>query len=81
MEATDLAKLMERRSRREPEPAELEPSYAESVRRYHAARDAERRAEWTEFHRVQAERHRRTLERLIAVHEVQARKLAEMVSD
>jgi hypothetical protein len=69
------------RSRREPDPDEREPSYAESVRRYHAAQDAARRAEWAAYHEAQAERLRRTLERLVAVHEVQARKLAEMVSD
>lgn len=44
--ATDqLDKLIERRSSSNPED-ELEPSYAESVRRYHARRRKEVRAQW-----------------------------------
>ncbi len=75
----ELDRLIERRSSeaREPDPIELEPSYAESVRRYNSAKDAARRAEWTEFHEAQAARHRRTLRDLIARHEAQARNLAE----
>ncbi len=76
MEAvSDLDRLIERRSRREPTPDELEPSYAESVRTYNAAREAERRAAWSDYHRVHAERLRRTLERLIAHHEARAQQL------
>ncbi len=80
MEATDLDRLIEHRARQarqngNPErPAEA--MYAESVRRYHAALEAERRAEWTEFHRLQAERHRRTLEDLVRYHDA-ARKLLD----
>lgn len=78
MEAvSDLDKLIERRSRRDPTPDELEPSYAESVCRYNAAREAERRAAWSDYHRVHAERLRRTLGRLIEHHETQATKLLE----
>ncbi len=73
--ATDqLDLLIERRARQNGEherPAEV--MYAESVRRYNSAKDAERRAEWAEFHRVQAERHRRTLEELASYHEAAAR--------
>ena len=58
-------------------PDELEPSYAESVRRYNARRRAENLAAWSRYHRAQASRHRRTLEELIARHEVEAEKLLE----
>ncbi len=71
--------FIERRSRREPTPDELEPSYAESVKVYNAAREAERRAAWSDYHRVHAERLRRTLEPLIALHEARAAALCEEV--
>jgi hypothetical protein len=38
--------FIERRADRGPEPDELEPSYGESVRRYHERRRKELRAEW-----------------------------------
>ncbi len=74
---TELDRLISRRASqdRQPDPDELEPSYAESVRVYNAAREAERRLAWCEFHRVHAERLRRTLERLIAHHEARAQQL------
>lgn len=53
----------------------LEPSYAASVRRYNAKRQEENRAAWAAFHESQAERHRRTLEQLIADHETAAANL------
>lgn len=55
-----------------------EPSWAESVRRYHASRDAANRAAWADYHQQQAARLRRTLEDLAARHEARARKLAEL---
>ena len=73
----ELDAFIERRSRNEPDPDELEASYAESVRTYNAAREAERRALWADYHRVHAERLRRTVEPLIAHHERQANKLLE----
>ncbi len=48
-----------------------------SVRAYNASREAERRAAWASYHQGQAERLRRTMERLAAVHERQAIKLLE----
>ncbi len=53
---------------------ELEPSYLESVRRFNARVRAENRAAWCDFHRSQAERHKRTLEGLVAHHEAEAEK-------
>ena len=78
MEAvSDLDRLIERRSRREPTPDELEPSYAESVRRYHSRRRKEIRAEWYAYHADQAERLRRSMTALVAFHEAKARQLLE----
>jgi hypothetical protein len=49
--ATDqLDKLIERRSDAAPDPDELEPSYAESVRRYHARRRNEDLWQRLRFH-------------------------------
>jgi hypothetical protein len=73
----DLVRLIERRSRRDPDHDELEPSYAESVRRYNARRADEMRAAWCEFHQGQAARHRAVLESLVARHEEQAAKLMD----
>jgi len=42
----ELDAFIERRSRREPTPDELEPSYAESVRRYHSRQRKEIAALW-----------------------------------
>ncbi len=47
-----------------------------SVRAYNASREAERRAAWASYHQGQAERLRRTMERLAAVHENRARQLS-----
>jgi hypothetical protein len=43
-------------------------------------REANRQA-WTSYHEGQAERHRRTLQDLIAHHEAQAAKLCKLVED
>lgn len=53
----------------------LEPSYAASVRRFNARREEENRQAWAAFHESQAERHRRTLQQLVADHEHKAMKL------
>jgi hypothetical protein len=79
-EAADagLVRMIERRSKKgEVDPDELEPGYMESVRRYNARRREEMRAAWASYHEGQAERHRRTLQDLIAHHETQAAKLCE----
>jgi hypothetical protein len=78
---TELDRLISRRASqdRRPDPDELEPSYIESVRRYNAAREAERRAEWYSYHLDQAERLRRTMEPLVALHEARAAALCEEV--
>ena len=54
-----------------------EEMYAESVRRQHERQEREIRAQWYGWHCAQAERHRRTLEALIAHHELEAEKLCE----
>ncbi len=76
---TELDRLISRRASqdRRQDPDELEPSYAESVRRYHSRRRKEMRAEWYGYHLDQAERLRFTLGRLIEHHETQAMNLLE----
>jgi hypothetical protein len=75
----ELDRLISRRASQDtrPDPDELEPGYVESVRRFNARQRAENRAAWSEFHRGQAERHKRTLEGLVAHHEAEAEKLME----
>jgi hypothetical protein len=51
--------------------------WQESEDRYNARRAREMRARWYGWHCDQAERHRRTLEALIAHHELEAEKLCE----
>jgi hypothetical protein len=45
----ELARLIERRSARETDPDELEPSYMESVRVYNARRREENRLAWCAY--------------------------------
>jgi hypothetical protein len=72
----ELVRLIERRARQgEVDLDELEPGYIESVRRYNAREEEERRQAWASYHEQQAERHRRTLQELISYHETQAQTL------
>jgi hypothetical protein len=59
------------------DPDEREELWKASVRAYNTRRREEMRAAWTSYHEGQAERHRRTLQDLIAHHEMQAAKLCE----
>ena len=73
-----LDAMIQHRARKgDVDPDEIEPGYVESVRRFNARRAQEMRAAWTSYHEGQAERHRRTLQDLIAHHEAQAAKLFE----
>jgi hypothetical protein len=73
-----LDSLIERRHRNgEVDPDDREELWKASVRAYTARRREELRAAWTSYHEGQAERHRRTLQDLIAHHETQAAKLCE----
>jgi hypothetical protein len=72
----ELDILIERRSQKgETGPDEREELWRESVRRHNERIQEENRAAWAAFHEDQAERHRRTLEELIAEHEAKAMKL------
>ncbi len=51
-----------------------EMAWKESTRRFNAAREAEMRDAWGEYHRAQAERHKAVLASLIEHHEQQAQK-------
>jgi hypothetical protein len=75
----ELDRLLSRRASqdRNPDRDEREELWKESVRAYAARRREALRAAWTSYHEGQAERHRRTLEGLIAHHEAQAAKLCE----
>jgi hypothetical protein len=74
----EIDAMIERRSRKgEVDPDEQEELWKASVRAYTARREEEMRAAWASYHEGQAERHRRTLEDLIAHHEEQAAKLCE----
>jgi hypothetical protein len=73
----DLDVLIKKRDkqRRQTEAEQgREELWAESVRTYSAARDAQLRGEWLEYHTEQAERHRATLASLATHHDEQARK-------
>ena len=71
----ELDRLITKRYDPRDGDALLEPSYAESVRRYNGKVQAALREEWAEYHRCQARRMRTLLEALIARHEEQAQQL------
>jgi hypothetical protein len=70
---TLIAKRDKARRSDEAEQAR-EDLYAESVRRFSAARDAELREQWFEYHQGQEERHRANLEALVAYHGQEAQR-------
>ncbi len=72
----ELDRMIEKRASKEPDLDETEELWKESVRRYNASREAERRALWADYHRVHAERLRRTVGPLIEHHEARARALS-----
>jgi hypothetical protein len=74
----ELDSMIQRRARKgEVDPGEQEELWKASVRAYTARRREEMRAAWASYHEGQAERHRRTLQDLIAHHETQVAKLCE----
>jgi hypothetical protein len=70
----------DQKRRREEGERQEEMAWMESTRKHNAARDAELRAEWSEYHQEQAERLRANLAVLVAHHEEQAQKLGAPVS-
>jgi hypothetical protein len=82
MVEAELDRMIERRSLKgETDPDEQEDLWVESLRRYQEREMREIRAEWYGWHCDQADRHRRTLEALIAHHEGEAQKLLENSED
>lgn len=73
----EIDRMIEKRSRADPDPAELEASYIESVRVYNARRRRELDAERYRYHLDHAERLRRTMTALVEFHETQAMNLLE----
>ncbi len=76
---TELEGLISRRASqdRSPDPDEQEELWKASVRRHHEAIRRRNRALWVAWHLDQIDRHRRTLEELVARHEAAAAKLLE----
>ena len=72
MVEAELNRLIAKHSSRETDSDEREESWQASVRAYNERRQQEIRAAWAAFHQDQAERHRRTLDILIAHHEGEA---------
>jgi len=72
----ELEAFIEKRARKEPDPDEREEAWKASVRAYNASKAAERRAAWADYHRVHAERLRRTVGPLIEHHEARAQQLS-----
>jgi hypothetical protein len=77
MVSAELNRLIEKRSSRKTDPDEQDDLWKASVAAYNARRREEMREAWCEYHEGQAERHRRTLQDLIAHHVTQAAKLCE----
>ncbi len=72
----ELVRMIEKRSRKEPDRDEREEAWKESVRTYNASREAERRVAWSDYHRGQAARLRRVMTNLVEHHENRARQLS-----
>jgi hypothetical protein len=70
-----IAKRHDDRVRKEERVRAEEMAWKASVRKYNRAKAAELRAEWSEYHREQAERHKAVLASLIEHHEAEASKL------
>ncbi len=73
----ELNKLITKRHDPRDGDALLEPTYAESARRYNRRREEENRQAWAEYHRQQAQRFRTLLAGLVARHEERALQLLE----
>lgn len=74
----ELDAFIERRAQKgEQDPDEQDELWKESVRRHNEARRRENAAAWYGWHCDQAERHRRTLQALVAHHEGEAQRLLE----
>jgi hypothetical protein len=73
----ELGRLITKRHDPRDGDALLEPTYAESVRRYNTRVQAELREQWAEYHRCQAHRMRTLLEALVARHEEQAQRFSK----
>lgn len=72
----ELSRIIERRSREEPDRDEREEAWKASVRAYNASKEAERRAAWATYHVGQASRLRRVMTNLVEHHENKARQLS-----
>jgi hypothetical protein len=79
MEATDLDRLIERRSSSNPDPDTLEPSYAESVRRFNARQRDEHLWQRLLFHQAMLRSHRENFRQIIRRHKAGVSRCEEML--
>ena len=64
----ELDAFIERRAKSTPDPDELEPSYAESVRRYREKERREHLWQRLRFHERQLQNHTRTFQEILDKH-------------
>ncbi len=74
-----IATFIARRARQNGEERPEEEAWQASVRAYNASREAERRVAWSDYHRGQAERLRRSMMALVELHEGKARQLSSEI--
>ena len=80
MEATtDLDRLIERRASKEPDPDELEPSYAESVRRYREKQRREHLWQKLRFHERMLANHTKAFQQILDRHKKGVAKCEAML--
>ena len=76
-ELTAFVEKRDRQRHKAEDKRRIEEAWMESERKYEEKRRRENQAAWYGWHLDQAERHRRTLEGLLAHHEAQADWLRE----
>jgi hypothetical protein len=77
--ATDIDRLIERRSDATPDPDILEASYVESVRRFNARRRNEDLWDRLRYHEAMLEAHTRTFMQLLDRHKAGRERCEEML--
>ena len=75
----ELDAFVERRAGREPGPDEMEASYMESVRRFHARQRDERLWERLRFYERMLEAHTRTFQQILDRHKAGRARCKEML--
>jgi hypothetical protein len=76
---SELTRMIERRASKEPDPDELEPSYAESVRRYHDRERQEHLWQRLRFHERQIQNHTATFTEILDRHKAGRARCEELL--